>query len=74
MASFTQTGFTAGRTWMPSMQAQVFAPPPLPPTSRNMPIAFRDGDMLWSDTEICNAKDRLVCARGTVAYRIVSAE
>lgn len=74
MAAFTLTGFAAGRASTPSIQAQVFTPIPAVGLEAHARVAFRDGDMFWSDAEICNTQDGLVCARGTVVYRIVPAK
>ncbi len=74
MASFSLTGFTAGRASTPSIQAQMLAPLPAVGVEAHARIAFRDGDLFWSDAEISGIEDGLVYARGTVVYRIVPAK
>lgn len=71
MACFTQTGVTAGRASTPSIQAQVLAPLPRADVEARARVAFRDGDLFWSDVEVVVAGKDEVLARGTVVYRIV---
>lgn len=74
MACFTLTGFTAERASTPSIQAQMFVPLPATGVEAHARVAFRDGDLFWSDAEICGIEDGLVYARGTVVYRVVPAK
>jgi len=72
MASWAVTGAGPYKAGTPSMQAQVFAPPPredLVAYGRNVQA---DNEIFFSDAEAVSAVDGRVYARATVFYRIVT--
>jgi uncharacterized protein (TIGR00369 family) len=72
MAAWGETGFGPYRGSTPALQARILAPAPDDELVAYGRIAQRDGDLFWCDVEIAGMGDRLVCARGTVVYRIVT--
>ena len=72
MASWAETGPGRYKASTPSMQAQVFGPPPRSDLVGYGRVAQRDGELFWSDVEVAGAEDARVVARGTVIYRILT--
>jgi uncharacterized protein (TIGR00369 family) len=71
MAAWAVTGPGPFKASTPALQAQVLAPPPGEDLLAFGRCIHRDGEAFWSDVEVACRASRLVCARGTVLYRIV---
>jgi uncharacterized protein (TIGR00369 family) len=72
MAAWAVTGPGPYKASTPSLQAQFLAPPPAEDLVAFGRCAQRDESAFWSDVEVCGARSRRVCTRGTVLYRIVA--
>jgi len=72
MAAWAVTGPGPYKASTPSLQAQFLAPPPAEDLVAFGRCVQRDESAFWSDVEVCGAKSRRTCARGTVLYRIVA--
>jgi uncharacterized protein (TIGR00369 family) len=72
MAAWAQIGPGPYKASTPALQAQFLVPPPAEPLVAYGRCTHRDGSAFWSDVEVCGARSRRVCARGTVLYRIVA--
>jgi uncharacterized protein (TIGR00369 family) len=72
MAAWAETGPGRFKASTPSIQAQVLAPPPRGDLVAYGRVVQRDGTIFWCDVEVAGQSDRLVCARGTVIYRILT--
>jgi uncharacterized protein (TIGR00369 family) len=72
MAAWAETGPGRFKASTPSIQAQVLGPPPRDDLVAYGRVAQRDREIFWCDVEVAGQSDRLVCARGTVIYRILT--
>jgi acyl-coenzyme A thioesterase PaaI-like protein len=72
MASWAETGPGPFKASTPALQAQILAPAPDADLVAYGRLVQRDADAFWADVEIADAERGLVCARGTVLYRIVT--
>ncbi len=72
MAAWAETGPGRFKASTPSIQAQVLAPPPRGDLVAYARVVQRDREIFWCDVEVAEQTDRLVCARGTVIYRIIT--
>ena len=72
MAAWAETGPGRFKASTPSIQAQVLAPPPRGDLVAYGRVVQRDREIFWCDVEVAGLIDRLVCARGTVIYRIIT--
>ena len=72
MAAWATTGPGPYKASTPALQAQILTPPEGVELVAFGRCVQRDGELLWSEVEVCAAADRRVFARGTVIYRIVT--
>ena len=72
MASWAESGPGRYKASTPSMQLQIFGPPPKAGLVAYGRCVQRDKEMFWSDVEVADASSGRVTARGTVLYRIVT--
>jgi len=72
MASWAETGPGPFKASTPALQAQILAPAPDADLVAYGRLVQRDADAFWADVEVADAERGLVCARGTVLYRIVT--
>ena len=72
MAAWAETGPGRFKASTPSIQAQVLGPPPRDDLVAYGRVAERDNEIFWCDVEVAGQSDGLVCARGTVIYRIIT--
>lgn len=71
MAAWAVDGPGPYKASTPTLQAQVWTPPPAADLVAYGWTRFRDRDAYWADVEVADAATGGVCARGTVQYRIV---
>ena len=72
MCSWSITGLGKFKASTPSIQAQVFAPPPKGDLVAYGNVGYRDNEMYWNDIEVADSTTGCLVARGTVLYRIFS--
>jgi uncharacterized protein (TIGR00369 family) len=72
MAAWAVTGPGPFKASTPALQAQLLAPPPAEELVAFARCAHRDREAFVCDVEVAAAPSRLVCARGSVLYRIVT--
>ncbi len=72
MCSWSITGLGKFKASTPSIQAQVFAPPPRGDLVAYGNVGYCDNEMYWNDVEVADADSGRLVARGTVLYRIFS--
>jgi uncharacterized protein (TIGR00369 family) len=72
MAAWAETGPGRFKASTPSIQAQVLGSPPRDDLVAYGRVVQRDNEIFWCDVEVAGQSDQLVCARGTVIYRIIT--
>ena len=72
MAGWAVTGPGAFKASTPSMQAQIIASPPKGDLMAYANVVHQDNEIFYSDVEVVSVNDGLVCAKGTILYRIVT--
>lgn len=72
MASWAETGHGRYKASTPAIQAQILAPAGQGELVAYGRCVLRDRELLWSDVEVVRRADALICARGTVLYRILT--
>lgn len=72
MAAWADCGPGPFKASTPAIQAQITAPPPAADLVAFGRSVQRDGDIYFCSVDVATSRERLLVARGTVLYRIVS--
>jgi 1,4-dihydroxy-2-naphthoyl-CoA hydrolase len=72
MAAWADTGPGTYKASTASIQAQIICAPTTSEVVAYGRVTQRDNELFWSSVEIADTASALVCARGTVIYRIVT--